>query len=114
MRIEVFVRAHLAALVLSAAGCSAAGPADGGMEEARPADGGGVCCPMSEVSCDCVRVGGWSEDGSDCDDWTACDVWPSHYVRGVDTHGCPRWFTTGGHPEDECCNCPPEEEDGGL
>jgi hypothetical protein len=76
----------IAALALAACGTPLDTP-DGG-PPATPADGGGVCCPLT-ASEGCASVGffgGWAQNGSQCVSSSSFDGAPERVF--VDDHGC--------------------------
>ncbi len=84
--------ASLAALVLAlgvgAAACAAdSAPGGSGLQPAPT--GGGYCCPVESITCDCFRNGGWVavDDLEQCP--RLCDLAPPGSRLTPDEHGCP-------------------------
>lgn len=85
----------MAALIALAAlaACEASGPPPvdaAGTGLARAPIGGGYCCPIDPVTCNCFRNGGWT----DLDDLESCpqicDLAPVETRITPDEHGCDR------------------------
>ncbi len=86
------------------------GPLPDGREKGiTPAPiGGGFCCPIEEVTCDCFRNGGWIQRETDmCP--AICDLAPINTSISVDEHGCQQLFGP-----DSCLGPPPPIVDAAL
>jgi hypothetical protein len=88
MRISTLL--FLAALGVA---CGNTSVPDGG----TPAEGGGICCPISGSNC-AGSGGGWAATSSQCPMGTSYDA---PVKVSTDGHGCPYWANDPGR----CCGC---------
>lgn len=113
------------AVLLLALGCAGRGPDAGSCEPdpvdvgrvttaTRSPDGEGWCCLPGYPTCNCGYFGGFVVDPCDCGRITGrpdspygyCDLAPTDWVLGVDSHGCERYSARW--PPTACCNCLPD------
>ena len=71
---------------------------------AKPAAGGGVCCPFHDVPCPPGYLGGWAANENDC---YYLDGNDGSFERVTDEHGCEKWIDRGlrSDPTFFCCGC---------
>lgn len=77
------------ALVLAACNSDDEAPTiDAGSGLSPAPSGGGFCCPIDPITCNCFRHGGWVEadDLASCPQ--ICDLAPPGTHMVADSHGC--------------------------
>lgn len=105
-------------LVLGLFGCSSSSSSstpdhDSGTDSAlgeggaTAADGGGVCCPITNDICSGGPAGGWAASASQCTAMIGAD---GYYSETTDSHGCPLIEQPGAMTH--CCGCPPMGDSG--
>jgi len=99
--------AALALLAFPAAACGGRTTSSADVAPATPANGGGVCCPISSDPCNACgdgAGGGWAPDEAACtpNPNAACD---GMLGIGKDSHGCSVILAGDSVPGASCCGC---------
>jgi len=72
-------------------------------------DGEGYCCAPGEPNCECMPLGAFVTDPSECDLVGCAGAHPMDWHLTWDAHGCPIYTLTSEH----CCRCADAGQDGG-